>query len=268
MKFKLEPPLPTGYNLPDARFDMPELLTPGRKPIGPVKIDWSHPIANQLHQCYLPRLSDNLDATGGAIVDLASNSRRQFLKFGSPTLTVMNGKEAYYNNATTAGAKLQPVGALPSGTVFLHILLRQYGGILFTHLDFTNNHRIYIQCSSEMQARPEIRLGGQPGAQVGPLDTIKKGVPITMCVGWTEGNSNASVYVDGALVGTYPRGTAVPGSDLDLTQFGYNARPPASTQDLSHNDAHYFQCSVWKRQLSAVEVASLHRDPYQFLIPA
>jgi hypothetical protein len=34
--------------LPDPRFEMPELLLPGRKPTGPVEIDWTNPITHGL----------------------------------------------------------------------------------------------------------------------------------------------------------------------------------------------------------------------------
>lgn len=34
--------------IPDSRFEMPSLFYPGRKPVGNVKIDWSHPLARGL----------------------------------------------------------------------------------------------------------------------------------------------------------------------------------------------------------------------------
>jgi len=39
--------------LPDPRIEMPELLEPGRKPVGPVEIDWSHPLTRGLAMFYL-----------------------------------------------------------------------------------------------------------------------------------------------------------------------------------------------------------------------
>lgn len=39
--------------IPDARLEMPELLVPGGQPRGPVKIDWSHPLARKISY-YLP----------------------------------------------------------------------------------------------------------------------------------------------------------------------------------------------------------------------
>jgi hypothetical protein len=50
------------YALPDPRFEMPELNTPYRKPLGPVTVDRSHPLSNNLDYFYL--FGENYDAGG------------------------------------------------------------------------------------------------------------------------------------------------------------------------------------------------------------
>jgi hypothetical protein len=42
-----------GFFIPDPRFEMPSLLEPGRKPVGPVQIDWGHYLSEKLVGCYL-----------------------------------------------------------------------------------------------------------------------------------------------------------------------------------------------------------------------
>lgn len=42
-----------GLWLPEARFEMPELFEPGRKPVGNVRIDYSHQLAKYLQMYYM-----------------------------------------------------------------------------------------------------------------------------------------------------------------------------------------------------------------------
>ena len=65
MKFTMQPTAPSGVILPDSRFEAPELWTPGRKPVGNVKINVDHKAAQGLLFVCLPRGTDTRDYVTG-----------------------------------------------------------------------------------------------------------------------------------------------------------------------------------------------------------
>ena len=61
---------------PDPRMGMPELLVPGRKPVGEVEIDWSHPLSRGLKYCF-PILDSNL-----RLLNLVDNKQTDIVNTG------------------------------------------------------------------------------------------------------------------------------------------------------------------------------------------
>jgi hypothetical protein len=64
-----------GFFILDPRFEMPSLLEPGRKPVGPVVINWDHWASKGLVASYEFQANDQsvIDLVSGLVVQLPSN---------------------------------------------------------------------------------------------------------------------------------------------------------------------------------------------------
>mgnify|MGYP003646274678 CR=1 FL=1 len=85
-----------GFFIPDPRFEMPSLLEPGRKPIGPVEIDFNHPLSRGLLTALYYRDGNVTDlVTGRVMQEINSPSSGVYHPhIGSATET--NGSSSYY----------------------------------------------------------------------------------------------------------------------------------------------------------------------------
>lgn len=248
----------TTLDLP--RIAHPDFAFPGRKPVGPVKIDWSHPLARGLCKVYLPRVS------GGNIINVVNGAKENFIHTGTAKVIGGTEGEVAFIERSAGQIQLSPVGAMPAGTVFFRLAHREIaigGGNTrswFTHADYANNHRIYMSMYGNGGAVAS-RLGGS--AQVQSADGfLTANTVYSDCMTWGAVTTNSKRYVNGNVASTFNRGSEVPGSTTDDTFLGYK------TDGGIASSSNIFACFMWLRQLSDSEVVSISSDPYQFLIPA
>ena len=246
----------------------PNLLVPGKKPVGPVKIDWGHSITLDMAASWVPLPSN------GAI-DLVNNNM--------PASLIGDGWQAPNGDigwrTSTDGDELR----------YSYVKNYSMGG------DFTLYWRGYIygEVAGSMCFMGNLNGAFNPGewGLISRGDSSLDEILFTI-----RGDGNTSVIFDTASTwpaiqpglytivvtqknsGTWKLWNKYPGglyteTDSDATYLPYTAL----TQDLVINDrgngtdtidAVYLSGGIWNRALSDDEVNSLIYDPYQFLIPA
>lgn len=247
--------------IPDPRWEEPNLLIPGRKPVGPVTIDWSHPLANGLTVCILFQSPEPRNLVDGAALTKSGGA------YFTPDGQYFDEVDDYY---TLSNVKI-------SGT---HTLI--------THPNFADNTGSFFQYlfSWGTVATPdtiniylaESSYGPEPhefyyntGASSANIDNY-----------WPT-MSNLPLGVT-HLAGRFPASTKmwVDGVEKTLLNGGNPWSSPTATATRTlyiggRNDLNvdrFFGGTLrylyiyGARLLSPVEVVSLQRDPYQFLIPA
>lgn len=84
------------YVIPDPRFEMPELFEPGRKPVGPVVIDWSHPLAKKLETFLYFRDGNVVDLVSGRVATKVNNPTSAVYKDHKGLGVKSSGSNSYY----------------------------------------------------------------------------------------------------------------------------------------------------------------------------
>jgi hypothetical protein len=274
MKFKLEPPLPTGYNLPDARFDMPELWTPGRKPVGAVKIDWSHPMTQ--------KLSAVMFSMQGGMFELANGlSRYSDTTLVMPTARGLSRQFAVDKNvqlALSAGSYFRFDEATNGFGIFALLDCQNltYPNFLASALLSSTSYGWYFRLS-ESDGGGDSRVlimkahaSGYKKYRASASDLVaagSKGVAVAVTQSDNLLQTAPTFYVGNtAYTGTSVAGT---GSGA-IANFPGISQPKigSPTGGGSGMNGNMYALYVWKRKLSALDIANLNRDPYQFLIPA
>ena len=89
--------------IPDPRWEMPELLTPGRKPTGNVVIDWSNPLSRGLKRYWLLNGFSEL-IHGTKLID--QNGDVEFLVYDGSMSPYLDSKKSLLGSVTPiAGAE-------------------------------------------------------------------------------------------------------------------------------------------------------------------
>lgn len=263
--FEGEPSL----NLPEPRWEAPELLIPGRKPTGPVVIDWSHPLARGgnvygIRACYL--------FDSHIVRNLISGET--FTANATPGVT-QHGKGYSFNGSSEFIDVTRHFSADVPHTVLVGISgVGAQRGDVFT-------------CGNSSDVQPLVRLSVNDSAgtednvqfQIRP-DTTGDFKATTGDVNITgdgrlrviggahdryalSSSGNVYVYVDGVeTVGDVA--TSTNSSTLNTCSVGSLLR--TSRAIYYSGNVHFLY--VWGRKLGATEVAEISRNPYQFLIPA
>ena len=236
----------------------PNLWTPGKKPIGPVKIDWSHGYTEGLIACYIftegiavdlvtqqttplsattPWASEGLDCTSVTTVtdlpvpvEIAGSDQFTFMFKGRNTLgtsTLNNALISYRNGASTSGVIIIYPWDNVSGDGY-----RAY----FNGFQHLNENTGAIHFDTNPHSFTLIGYNGSVGSTL-----------------WVD----QSRTVDGGV-----------------TQYSLTSTPTAltvggwrGTTQLAVN-CYLHHLYVWDHNIAETQARDLHADPYQFLIPA
>ena len=244
--------------IPDSRMEMPSLFQRGRKPVGKVKIDWSHPLAKGLSLCHIFQQD--------AAVDLVS------------------GKVANQVN----GAKWTPDGMFfdeSNDYLAVAVITMNSSYSILQNINYTDNSGIDAQCQFSFGLEGDnnsinISLfesgysGGYPNKLfVNPhsssfSDTLISNAThptlnkLNMAV--TVSSRDAKLYYDGVLDNSHATFgvTAMADGTVDTVYLGI----PSALSNYLGGAIRYTY--VYDRELSPAEVHSMNMSPYQFLIPA
>ena len=244
-----------GFHVPDSRFEMSELLIPGRKPVGEVAVDWEHKWGQHCIRAFVPARGVALDLLDG-ILTPASNayvSGEGFAEFDG-----FNDKYTYSDST--------PV----ENEITILCKVRRHTK--------TVNDGIYSDKDASVWATLQgISLNFRPetssamlfyvGAAViytttGSHSTLGKFATVT--ASWKASTTQAiyvndveEAYASHTIASSYTKSTVA-------TRLGtyYDG---SSSRTLTGGIEYLF---VLNKCLTQAEQAAFHRDPYQFLIPA
>lgn len=237
---------------PEPRLSMPELLIPGRKPVGDVEIDWTHPLSEGLVLCDISRRRRPLN--------LANGKTAAYVK-GSYTSGI-GEFIADYNN----GDRLRHAVDIPSDEFTLIVSADvaawpQWRDIV--SVEFAYDNLIVLENSDSGFITPKIYAINSTATQITNAATISQ----------TDAVSGVFVYVNSAtrnISELYFNGSLIGSST------GYSSEGRISSIEFfnRHNDAYSRASSgiltrtlVYSKALSAAEIKQLHENPYQFLKP-
>lgn len=214
----------------------PDFATPGRKPVGPVEVDYSSSISKKLRQLVYAHRSNDIDLIGGVSYTPTSTKLRDGW--------ICNGSSSYidydnvdFTNLHTFFAYVQ----FDSGT----------GGRV---LDANGSNRVILERNS---SNGKLRL--YHGTWNESSLVVPTGKPVL--VGWkTVSGDGTHVFVD---------------SQVEWVVDTQRVFAPTACAIFAHNAGtvnfcagKIFYAGIANGELSDAEIASISRDPYQILRPS
>jgi len=234
----------------DSRLEMPSLFYPNRKPVGKVKIDWSHPLTDGLVGAWILNTVQPINLVDGHITQNilgASMPRPQILDFdstvaGDPYHLILQQGFDFSKNATVIARTLKVgtegwpvlfgIGNYPSST-FRWVGVGYWG------------------------TGSELRLYSNGTTTMG---NINRNTWINSAFSTDTAANVAKAYIDGLLQAT----STVPViSDVDTV--GLFGNGSADTADLGDYKGEYV--FAFNKTLRADAIKSINDNPYQFLVP-
>ena len=242
------------YVIPDPRWEEPNLLIPGKKPIGPVVVDWSHPITRALSVCLVPM--------GGICSNLADASQQSVVTEGT-----QSGPKIVFNGSQYAVVPVDHIAAGTDRTLMFFSDFQEAGADAWAGV-FTmpNNSGAgnWFGCFQRTSSSSALTVyADNQTFNVGTFSDYPAGTVKTAI--YTDSTRRVSTYADTDTIadnvakGTGGRNAISPDPTLHLNASrGGGAR---GVQD-------FYAAFVWARALRDAERFSMTRNPYQFLIPA
>ena len=264
--------------LSDPRIEEPNLLIPGRKPAGPVEINWSHPMTKGLKLC--PWFSEGRDSipdlVGGQWDRTTGNpgtpGKVDAGDFGSLPAsrglvglddTVIYQHSSYYWGGEPDGPRTLIVDqkySRWSGNQYLFAIGQQAAGFLwrvrmqnnlFSH-DIQGGWKLFND--SELHGNRNVYALVQPSSSTDVVDAIAYRNLEALTVNSSQSRTlNTSSSFRPLLFGSTPN------------------LPTAGTKGYGNSSSDFGQINYlyfWERDLSEKEIQSLFFDPYQYLVPA
>lgn len=254
------------YIIPDPRWEAPQLLIPGKKPTGPVVIDWEHELVNGLKVC--------VNTGHGAVVNLVDKTVGSFGSDRAAEVTRYGiGTKANATNSTYGMHDLGPFscagwGGLTAIAVFYweNSSYSNFPGI-FTCTDgnFIGNFNIHVE-GSYIKAH----LGNSSTQIISSNLSSYAGQLLVATARWDKSTmklrffswDNQSVVSNSSPVS---QTTDFIGQATLYVGGFYRFAPPSTPR--TYNSSVYLALA-WDRELSDAEVAEIESNPYAFLIPA
>jgi len=248
------------YNLPDPRFEMPDLLIPGRKPTGPVEIDLTHPLAKNLR--VLKIFNSNTDLVSNTIQD-----------FGiAAGLTVTDRGKAYKGS-----------GNNNDNNSYCNLPILDYSNITgMTVIAFV---KWPVDASNYQGIVMSVPTGQDRG-------NIKLVTEASNTAGFRAGTGGSNATITGLTAGDYV-GLIGTWDNISALQKTYRAEEKGGVVEISslantgtftgiaaENYIGYYSRDggrsfvenihsvfIYDRALSLSELRTINKNPYQFLIP-
>jgi len=253
--------------LPDPRMEMPELLEPGRKPIGPVEVDRSNKMGRSIYGYTLFR-NNLLHVDSDGFIDSAINPDAFFLAdYMDAGGTGVSGDDAGFAINTVASEYEQSTGGDELFNAWTVVFRAKQAGYNISRI-FTSNPNLRPSLYFERNNPDTVVLhGGNAVAVQGTfagLDLADGNWHTISCHyrGRVSG-TDCIIAVDG-------RWSAVSASPNVYNPhcnyyFGSYHSNGAYSAGLQYRLVVFHK---WKNQYSQNELIDYSADPYQFLIPA
>ena len=248
----------------------PNLWVPGKKPVGAVKIDWGNPITEGLQRCYLFTNKDEIalrdlvtglsakhqgtgtawgiyDGINATYFDGGSSSK--YIETGFPPLDCSGGFTVMYMADALTGESVNSYFIGSHGTT------TSADRLVVTHL--FNGDTLYWDYGNALASGGRILYDF-----TGPGTYMDKWSSIAL-VSEGKGGSYKAISIDGEIVASDV--TVSDGPDGTMNDMYIGA---SSTNVNNETIGRYSYLYLWSNVKSQEEIRSIHRDPYQFLIPA
>ena len=252
--------------IPEPRWERPAMLIPGRKPVGPVQVDWSNPLAKGLIVCLASSVSATVEQSSNKTIDwyFQGDGAGYPLYPVDRALVYDLGQEGQY--FSTANVDVPDVNDISELTFFMRGFPNSISGRVWPFAPSTRT--VFFSSSGTITYRLQSNVGGV-GQQrvtlqsVADYDADAAYVPATdypIDHGFTySSNDQIRMYAEGREVYEVACGSRAVSSPVI---FG-------SSSTTGGSGTVFVECLyVFRRRLSSQEWASLSVDPYQFLIPA
>ncbi len=243
-------------SIPNPRLFMPELLIPGRKPVGSVKIDWTHPLTKGL-ELFTPLLP------GRPVINLATGE-------DPLAITATMGRKANGNLWTNVSDRDFAAFALSNVTCDELTVMSK---IIWQNATFWDDYwSLYVPGNSAaywVLENPDVNSYGPSAFSsftgIENISSIGTFYPLgTHSYRVSKVQNEAKLLMNGV-----PHAGGVvthnPSYIFDVTEFRLLNRVNSNKRGAI---AEIEFAAVWNRSLSDGEEYSFRINPYQFLIPA
>jgi hypothetical protein len=249
--------------IPDARWEMPELLMPGKKPVGPVKIDWSHPLTRELRFCDIAGAGDLVSGSAPSVDNTTKKGSSDGLVLVCSTSQI-NRQYDFDPLKTSSGDGLGNFTMVVRGNPFAtttssHAFVQKAddNGSPFNQVGLYFNTNASFGGTNASFAFIAYDGGTSAVASAGQIDS-----EFHTFAGHRVGTA-MFIYRDGVALAT--------ASPAVRDIYDGNRRIAIGSNGSSGANAYLGDITfamAWDRALTDIEHASLAADPYQFLIPA
>lgn len=249
----------------------PGLVSPDLKPIGPVKINWSDEITDNLTGCFLFRQNEILKNQVDFMPDIAVISGPNLTSIGNDAFIddtdnyTLGLDNDLINNATSFGAEdhtiFIKIDVRKSPTSFndQYLVINQPGSGVNDAAMYLNNTGSTGRLASYGTSLLEVTTR-EPNFTPWMKDTVSRT--------YRASNSEENLYVGGGTLAgggqNGATGRSYPDAFLNDYMYIFPDLANISRRLLAYIECMYF----FNRTLSDVEIAILHQDTYRFLYPA
>lgn len=254
-----------GLWLPDPRIEMPELFELGRKPVGNVKIDWSHRLASDLVACFIPS-TENMELVSGHICN--SNSGTHML---NPKITSICSEASYISgeflSTGMAVDEFTDQITMVSGYYWDGVTQSEEASFIRQALS-SGYYALELFHTTVGSVRALLKTDGASGWTTSNDVNLPNQQSNTYqsCGAVYKNGENLKVFINGKLEATKTvSGTFNPGSSDRAESLKFNGGEHLGNRPISGG---VFYAYVYKTAKTDLDIASLHANPYQFLIPA
>jgi hypothetical protein len=234
----------------------PNLWTPGKKPVGKVKIDWTNSLTNGLEEISLCRSLEEKELVHNRSPNAINGTpdvEYDGINFSAASSEYINfdGTGIYASYPRTMFGLFYPVANtfLP---VACHADSGSINNLWAIFNDATNAFRYFFRDSGAGTSDTFAIIGGSP--VIGERNSI---------AGVSSASNDHKLYGNGRLIGTNTNSRNPAGAGMDHYTIGAfrDSTPTYGSGKVSLT-------MLFSVALTDSQVQSLHADPYQFLIPA
>ena len=242
--------------LPDSRLEMPELLHPGRKPVGNVEVDWSHPLSRGLVRVFVSPGEMVVGTTaygsgsweprlGGLLTTDVGYGHDDLSLTGHSKFTVFCISQCKPEAASGFDVRIGGLNG-ENGSQYNSLLMDYYG------TDWSGNHPDF---------HSKMRVGASVDVRTLSFSVDDKYAPL--CFAWSGGDGYERLLA-GNSYAEYTKS----GDVWSNTEIGLVIGKDFNSSSYYSRDTIHHAIYIFNRALSESQLRDLQRNPYQFLVPA
>lgn len=254
-----------GIFLPPKHVRSPELLIPGRKPVGPVEIDWTHPLSKSLVFCCVLTPTGTFDLVSGK--QLSYSGTHTPGSRGGEMMWVFDGASDNFQldqppNMADMGGSMTVLwrGALDTVTSKVHV----FAGCHATTNGSSNN---YFDFRTDSSGNAVCVRADSAGYAINDGPQLTANALLTVTYKVTGGTSTAGTFcVNGkSTAASISTDTSSNGTPSTTEPIWIGQRRDSGSICLQGGMS---MVAGWSRELTDTENESVTLNPFQFLKPA